>query len=335
MSQAAIIAVDGGNSKAELVLAGRDGRRLAFVRGGTISHQVVGWEAGIAQLRRLVAAARDEARLARSSRPAKLGVFCLAGADSRLETARLAGALRAEEIAEQVVVLNDSRAALRAGSPSGWGVAVICGAGVNAICVAPDGRVAGFPALGPLSGDWGGGMSLGDAALTAALRGRDGRGARTLLEQLVPAHFGLSRPSSVMWAIYHGRIRQEALRDLSPVVFAAAMDGDAVARAIVDHLADELATMATVTLRRLRLLRRSVDVVLAGGVMQTRDESFFTRFEEQLHRHAPGARTHRLSERPVVGAALLALDRLPHPRIAEARLRRELGERAPTVVRDR
>jgi N-acetylglucosamine kinase-like BadF-type ATPase len=331
MRQAAILAVDGGNSKAELVVAGRDGRLLAYVRGGPISQQVVGWEGGLARLRRLVAAARQESGISGTSCLAAMGTFCLAGADSKAETRRLAESLREEAIAEQVSVLNDTRAALRAGSPSGWGVAIVCGAGVNAVGVSPDGRVAGFPAL-DLSGDWGGGTSIGEAALAAALRARVGRGPRTILEQRVPASFGFGRPSSLMWAIYHGRVRREALRDLSPTVFAAAKEGDAVARDIVDRLADELATMAVACLRRLGLLRRPVDVVLAGGVMQTDDASFYARFDHQLHRQAPRALVHRLADRPVVGAALLAFDQLSLRRSAAARLRHELHGRSPTIV---
>jgi N-acetylglucosamine kinase-like BadF-type ATPase len=329
---AAILAVDGGNSKTELILAGRNGRVLAFMRGGSISHQAVGMEPGLARLRRLVAAAADEAGIG-SARPAGgLGVFCLAGADLRSETLRLGQALRREQLADDVVVLNDTRAALRAGSERGWGVAVICGSGVNSSGVAPDGRAVGLPALGNISGDWGGGRGVGEAALAAAVRGRDGRGAHTLLEGIIPAHFGFGRPLSLTWALYHGRIAEERLRELSPLVFAAAMDGDAVARTIVDRLADELAIMALATLRRLRLVRADVDVVLAGGVIKTNDEAFFERIEERIHERAPLARVRRLTQPPVVGAALLGLDRLPHSPAAEIHLRAEVARRAPTVV---
>jgi N-acetylglucosamine kinase-like BadF-type ATPase len=332
MKQAPILAVDGGNSKTELLLVGRDGRRLAFVRGGSISHQAVGLEPGLARLQRLVAAACEQAGLAARSPAAELGLFCLAGADLRSDTRRLTDALRQARLADEVVVLNDTRAALRAGSPSGWGVAIICGSGVNSIGVAPDGRVAGLPALGNISGDWGGGRAVGEAGLAAALRGRDGRGPRTLLERSVPAHFGFGRPLGVTWALYHGRMAEERLRELSPLVFAAAMGGDAVARQIVDRLADELATMAVAILRRLRLLRAAVDVVLAGGVIRTRDEAFFERIRLQVQRHAPLARMRRLTEPPVVGAALLALDRISKSPSAEGRLRREVAERQPVVA---
>jgi N-acetylglucosamine kinase-like BadF-type ATPase len=332
MRQAAVLAVDGGNSKTDLLLAGRDGRLLAYVRGGSISHQAVGWDVGMGRLRRLLAAAAHEAGLTGHGRPASVGSFCLAGADFHSETARLATVLRNEELADDLVVFNDSRAALRAGAPSGWGVAVICGSGVNAVGVAPDGRVAALPALGNISGDWGGGRAVGEAGLAAAIRGRDGRGPHSVLERSVPAHFGLRRPLSVTWALYRGRIAEPDLRRLSPVVFAAASGGDDVARDIVDRLADELATMAVAALRRLRVLRREVDVVLAGGVMRTDDRAFFERIERLVRSAAPRARVHRLIEAPVVGAALLGFDRLSRRTGVEARLRREVAACQPIVL---
>ena len=93
---------------------------------------------------------------------------------------------------------------LRAGTERGWGVAVVCGAGINCVGVGPDGRHARFPALGAITGDWGGGFDLGLAALSAAARSEDGRGPRTPLEQAVPAHFGLATPRELAEAIHLG-----------------------------------------------------------------------------------------------------------------------------------
>jgi len=115
---------------------------------------------------------------------------------------------------------------------------VICGQGVNAAGIAPDGQTARLDALGEISGDWGGGTDVGWAGLAAAVRARDGRGPRTALEQDVPAHWGLKTPAAVTEAFYTGRIRYRQIGQLSPVVFGAAGAGDAEARKIVDRIAD-------------------------------------------------------------------------------------------------
>jgi N-acetylglucosamine kinase-like BadF-type ATPase len=122
--------------------------------------------------------------------------------------------------------------------------------------------------------------------------------------------------------MYAGRIAEDRVRELSPVVFAAAEAGDEAARRIVDRLADEIVAMAGAMLRRARLTRRDPDVVLAGGVFRTREPAFWHRIEAGVAAVAPAARLVRLSAPPVAGAALIGLDRLggsPAPAaIAEA-----------------
>lgn len=321
----AVLAVDGGNSKADVAIVARDGRLLAAVRGPTVSHQQVSLRAGVARLRALVDEAARRAGLpALDGAPiAELGMYCVAGADFRREVSLLTSAYADSGLTRRTEVLNDTLAPLRAGTERGWGVVLICGAGVNAAGVGPTGRTARLAALGPISGDQGGGRDLGMGALGAAVRARDGRGPRTTLERLVPAHFHLARPAAVTRAMYDGRIEEERVRELTPVVFAAAQAGDAVARGLIDRLADELAIMAIAMIRRGGIVRREFDVVLAGGVFQNRDAAFLARLTAAIQRIAPGARPVPLRAPPLLGAALLGLDRLtPRPgRAAERKLR--------------
>jgi N-acetylglucosamine kinase-like BadF-type ATPase len=309
--RAAVLAVDGGNSKTELALVSAEGSLLAALRGPTVSHQQVGIEVGMQRLGMLVDAA--VAMVTPGSGPrrpaAELGVYSLAGADFRADLRLLGDRLRAARLARRDLVLNDTFGALRAGTHRPWGVVLICGQGTNAAAVAPDGRSARFLAIGPVSGDWGGGGDVGGAGLAAAVRARDGRGPRTSLERSVPAHFGLARPEAVSRALYDRRIAENRIGELSPVVFAAAGEGDPVAREIVDRLADELATMAIALIRRLHLTRLDPEVVLAGGVFRADDADFYRRIEGSIRRVASRARTVRLTAPPVLGAALLGLDR--------------------------
>jgi N-acetylglucosamine kinase-like BadF-type ATPase len=299
-----VLAVDGGNSKTDVALVADDGALVAAVRGPTVSHQAVGLDEGMERLGRLAAEVGASA-----VGPAAVGVFALAGADYPSDVRLLQRGIEQLGIAREIVVVNDTMAALRAGSRRPWGIALICGQGVNGVGVAPDGRVARFDGVGDISGDWGGGTALGMAAQAAAVRARDGRGPRTSLEKLVPAHFGLASPASVVRALYSGRLPGKRLGELSPVVFAAAVSGDAVARGIVDRLADELGVMATALIRRSRLGRLDPDVVLAGGVFRAEDLAFYERVSAAVANAAPAARVVRLEAPPVLGSALLALER--------------------------
>jgi N-acetylglucosamine kinase-like BadF-type ATPase len=329
-----ILAVDGGNSKTDLALVDSDGRLLAALRGPTTSHQQIGFEPGIERMAGLVADLRNAAGLTPDTPAAELGVYGLAGADTPADTRRLAGALGARGLATDVVVVNDAFTPIRAGAEHGWGVSLICGQGVNAAGIAPDGRTARLAALGDISGDWGGGHDIGTAALGAAVRARDGRGPRTTLEELVPARFGVARPIDVTRRIEAGTLAHRRLAELSPVVFAAAGSGDAVARSILDRQADELIAMARAIIVRLRMAHRAPTVVLAGGVFESRDETFDARVVDGIRAAAPGATVRRSEALPVMGAALLALDRIlgAHPRrhaAAVARLWASLGEWRP------
>ena len=326
---AAVLAVDGGNSKADLALVAHDGSLIAAVHGPTISHQAVGLEAGLARLLEL-AAQCVPGRAPLVPPIAELGVYGLAGADYPEDVRLLRRGIDGLGLTGSTVILNDTFAALRAGTHRPWGVVLICGQGINAAAVAPDGRSARFDGVGEYSGDWGGGGGVGQAGLAAAVRGRDGRGPRTSLERVVPAHFGLRSPAAVTKALYFERIAETALPFLAPVVFEAAGAGDAVARSIIDRLADELAGMARALIRRLRLGQLDPEVVLAGGVFRTVDAAFHARLRAGVLAAAPRASIVRLTAPPVLGAALIGLDRLSSggatPADVEARLRAALED---------
>lgn len=323
-SPASVLAVDGGNSKADIALVAADGSLLAALRTPTISHQAVGLEAGIERLR---AAARRLASAVEGP-VARAGVFALAGADFPEDVALLENAIAATELTDSTTVLNDTFGALRAGTERPWGVALICGQGINAAAVAPDGRRARFDGVGDFSGDWGGANTLGHEALSAAVRAVDGRGRETSLERLVPAHFDLPDAPALTKALYLEQIEGERLAELSPLVFWAAGQGDQVARSILDRLADELSTMAVALLRRLGMTALDPEVVLAGGVFRNRDSRFYARLEQGIRAAAPKARPVRLEAPPVLGAALIGLDRAAAGGFTDAdvaaRLRSEL-----------
>jgi hypothetical protein len=99
-----------------------------------------------------------------------------------------------------------------------------------------------------------------------------------------------------------------------------------VARSIVDRLADELVAMARAMIRQLRLGHLAPEVALAGGVFRADDADFEARIAAGVRAIAPGSSVRRAPGRPVLGAALLALDRLGGATPgAEARVRAELG----------
>jgi hypothetical protein len=84
--------------------------------------------------------------------------------------------------------------------------------------------------------------------------------------------------------------------------------------------------MATVAIRRLRLSKLDVDVVLGGGVFRNGWEAFLERIEAGIHAVAPDATVHVLDAPPVVGAAVIGLERLTAPPAAHRRVRAGLTD---------
>jgi N-acetylglucosamine kinase-like BadF-type ATPase len=331
---AAVLAVDGGNSKAEVVLVARDGRLLGFSHGPTISHQQVGLDAGMARLVEQATALAAASGVDGARRPlADVMSCCLAGADFPAEVRRLEGGLAGTGLGRRTFVHNDTFGALRAGATRRFGVVLVCGHGINAAAIGRDGRSARFDAVGEYSGDWGGGHGVASAGLAAAVRADDGRGPATALEDRVARHFGRRTIGAVVRDLYYERSNasHERYDGLAPLVFDTAAEGDVVARAIVDRLADELVAMATALIRRTRLERADPEVVLAGGVFRTRERGFYQRLEQGIRRVAPAATLLRLELPPVLGAALMGLEQLGLDPgaldAAEARLRRDLAAR--------
>ncbi|MER6422280.1 BadF/BadG/BcrA/BcrD ATPase family protein [Streptomyces sp. NPDC001137] len=303
---ARVLAVDAGNSKTDVAVVAADGTVLATSRGGGFRPPVVGVEAAVDK----VAQAVQRAFAAASVSSVDHVSACLANADFPFEEEQLAAALHARAWGAGVEVRNDTFAILRAGVTEPRGVAVVCGAGINCVGMRPDGRTARFPALGRISGDWGGGWGLAEEALWHAARAADGRGDPTALAHTLPAHFGHDTMLDLIEALHLEQVPPARRHELTPVLFATAADGDPVARAIVDRLADEVVTMATVALTRLDLLEEETPVLLGGGVLAAQHPQLNDGIRELLSARAPKAVPRVVTASPVLGAALLGLDRV-------------------------
>ncbi|MFJ4800951.1 N-acetylglucosamine kinase [Streptomyces murinus] len=315
---ASVLAIDAGNSKTDVAVVSAAGEVLATARGGGFRPPAVGVTAAFDALAEPVRRALADAGLDRVTHVSA----CLANADLPVEEEQLATALHARGWGGAVEVRNDTFAILRAGVAEPRGVAVVCGAGINCVGMRPDGRTARFPAIGRISGDWGGGWGLAEEALWFAARAEDGRGEATALAHTLPAHFGLSSMYALIEALHLEHLAPERRGELAPVLFATAAGGDPVARAIVDRLADEVTVLATVALTRLELLDEQVPVLLGGSVLTAGHDRLDDGIRARLAARAPKAAVRVVNARPVLGAVLLGLDRLGAAAGAQERARR-------------
>jgi N-acetylglucosamine kinase-like BadF-type ATPase len=334
MNAPLLVAVDGGNSKTDLALARADGEALALVRGPQSSPHHLGVDGCVNVLEELLGAALHEAGLGNGGgQLPDVAQLLLAGVDFPSEEEEVLAAVTARRLAKHVSVGNDTFAVLRAGTELGWGIAIVCGSGINCLGVAPDGRQTRFPALGEITGDWGGGYDVGVAGVWAAARSEDGRGPKTTLEHVVPRHFGLETPIQLAEALHRRTVPRARVTELAPTVLAEAPT-DPVAAEILNRLADEITVLVRVSLKRLSLTDEPVEVLLGGGLILAADGSLIDAVVQRIATVAPAATVKSTSSPPVVGAALLGLDELGADAAARERLRRELGARFAHIGRE-
>ena len=312
----AVIGVDGGNTKTDLVLASLDGEVLASVRGpGSNSHAA----GGTARAVEVIASLVEQAPLDGCG---EHGAFFLCGADVPTDIAELSEEIERRGWVRRATVDNDTFAILRAGTDHADSVAIVCGSGINCVGRAAGGRMVRYPSLGWETGDWGGAEQLGREALFQAARAEDGRAEPSVLVDIVRSHFELPSVAAVGEAVHYRRVPETRLGELAPAIVAAASDGDALARRLVDRQANEIVLLVLRAIEDLNV--HAVDVVLGGGMFSRGGGLLYDLVVERL---PEGARPVVLREPPVLGAALAALDEVGATDEAKERLRRELRAR--------
>jgi len=318
---AAVLAIDGGNSKTDVALVGPDGSVLASARGPGTSVDARRFDTSKVVLDDLVTAVARQAGIDPTGEIAAHTSAFVAGVDLPEEEQRLADELATRTWSPSIRVGNDTFAVLRAGTQRPWGVAVTCGAGINCVGVAPDGAQTRFLALGRFTGDWGGGLDMGVEVMWWAMRAEDGRGEPTALSTAVAGYFGRDTVSDVAIGIHLGDIDTDDLIRLTYVLFQVSDAGDPIAMSLVDRLAAEVSTMALVAMRRLDLIKQDTEVVLGGGLLMARNPRLVRGISERVRAVAPTAQVGVVDVPPIAGAALLGLDHLGLGQDAHDRLR--------------
>lgn len=303
-----VIAVDGGGSKTDVVAIALDGTLVAHARGPGTNPQSRGWAIAGPVLDDVRSRVLD----AIGTRAVRTTHVYLAGLDLHDELVAAEAALAHWSVdgGAPEVLDNDLFALLRAGTLSPDAAALVCGTGINALAVRADGATVRYPALGDVSGDWGGGAYLGNRALWHAARADDGRGPATALADAVPRSLGYRSVRDVTEALHFGRLDHGAIARLCPVLLDVAGAGDAVARSVVERQAEEIVVMASVALERLGLgmAGAPVPVVLGGGVLAARHPLLVDPVIAGFASRVPGAVPTWVTAPPVLGAGLAALE---------------------------
>jgi len=319
-----VFVADGGGSKTDVALLGADGSLLAKQRLPAYPPHRVGT---VQTMAALDAAVRDmQAGTGTAGAAVAMTALCFADLDWDFEKTEFFDAARRYAWAQQgLMVDTDTFPLLRAGTDQATAIAVVCGTGMNCVGRAADGSTAWFPAIGEISGDWGGGWTLGMEAIWHAARASDGRGPATVLQQLTPAALGCTSMDQVILGFHTDKLDEGVIRQLAPVIFQAVEAGDEVAMGVVDRQADEIVAYASAALKQLGVVGQRVPIVLGGGVIAARHDCLLRAIDAKLAERVPPAYSVIVTDPPVLGAGLLAFDALGATPEVLARVRQSLS----------
>jgi glucosamine kinase len=300
-----VLGVDGGASKTDAVVMSTHGRVLGSGRASGSNWENVGLDGAVNAITRAVDAALEEAGRARAE--AAVSVFALAGVDWPGDHRRFTHALGLLGLGGAQFVTNDAFAALRAGISGQAGCVSSAGTGAVAAGRNEAGQTARTMAEG--FGELGGAGDIVERAIWACARMREASGPGTALADALCAALAVRDLDSLFEGIKRNGLAVGA--DLAPLVLDVAAHGDDVAQRLLEEQGRSLADEVLGVARRLDMLATTFELVIAGSVHLAGSVPLDTAFTARVAEHAPRAQILPLRERPVIGAARLALERLP------------------------
>lgn len=280
-----VAGVDGGGSKTRLILADAAGTHIADVVGpgsamapgrGDHSAGVVAELVGQA----FAEAGRERTRL----RALVVGV---AGVGRPNEQRELTAALEDLELADEISVEGDGEIALTDAFGTGPGIILIAGTGSIAYGRGPSRTLARAGGWGPALGDEGSGAWIGRKALAIVASAADGREPATALTGAILTAAEVNEPQQLIpWAIASS---PGELAALAPVVFTAALAGDARANALIGLAVEELVLHVRALAIRLFMDERAAAPVVFSGGLLGKGSILRKRLEQRLRSAVPGA----------------------------------------------
>jgi N-acetylglucosamine kinase-like BadF-type ATPase len=330
------LGVDAGNSKTVAVVCDGDGTVLGWGRSG--NGDVYGAADEQLAVTHVLAATREaltaaDAAAGTTAAPLRAASFCLAGVDWP-EDEQFWRALLAEQGLPgdpPLAVRNDGFATLRAGAPSGFGLAIAAGTGPAVVARSATGHEA---CLGWWALDHLGGSGLTALALRSVYRAHQGLGEQTVLTERL---LELYDAPDVVTLRHRTTRRQDPVpvlgRGSARVVLLAATEGDPVACGLVDDQAVAFAGYASWVAREAGIAARAELPVVLGGSVALSDlpvfrEAVVARLTERL----PGARPLLLTRPPVLGALLEAVALTDPETLTDVAARLDAGSLPASVV---
>ncbi len=263
-----LLGVDGGGTQTRALIAIAPGEVIGRGVAPGSNPRTRGIEAATAAIQEAIAKALAAAGLPNDTLFAA-GCLGIAGVGRPVHLAQMQAWVDDSQLAQRCVVVTDVAPILAAGTPNGWGVALISGTGSSCFARAPDGRTLQVGGWGYMLGDEGSGYDVALRALRLATQTADGRAEAHGILAAVLVAWDLRDPTNLVAQVYEKGISRPELAALTRPLLKLANAGDADALGLFEQAAADLAHMAATAARRLRLV--DPPLALAGGLFGASD----------------------------------------------------------------
>jgi N-acetylglucosamine kinase-like BadF-type ATPase len=203
-------------------------------------------------------------------------------------------------------VFNDAMGALRAGSPDGIGVSIVCGTGAATGARSADGRIWHSSWWQRTQGS----EELALRVLDTVYRSQLGIDPPTTLTQRALRVFGLPSVEAILHQLT-ARQQQRPIGyfgNLSRALIEEAQRGDSAAVRVVTQHGIALADYGLAAARIVGLEGSPFHLVLAGSVLRTEPSPLASAIIERMISVNPGVQPVMSRYEPAVGALFLALE---------------------------
>lgn len=253
--QTKLLAVDGGGTKTEALLADAKGHILGYGAAGGANALSVGREKAILAVNAAIQSAVGSMDAGQIS-AAKLFIPGF-------------GQCLPLQFPFDTPVYGDDVNAYYGAMGAPGGIVVLCGTGSFATSFDEHGAQVSVGGWGPMLGDEGSGYDIGKRAVQQTLRRYDAGVPMTALNRRVLEHYGALGAHELVHIIYHAGCDRAKMAQLCPVVGALARAGERDALNILSEAACAITALAKRLKERLKM--EKAPLALTGGVAKLMD----------------------------------------------------------------
>jgi N-acetylglucosamine kinase-like BadF-type ATPase len=300
-----IIAIDGGGTKTRVISTTAQGLLVKSAVVGPIGLTSTSLGAAVFNLKEGIRQVCDGFKKEDKIINLTIGLAGLDTTTEEQEVEKIFKGIFQELKIENYLIINDAYIALENGTQKQDALVLVSGTGSNCLGRNSQGKMAKAGGLDYILSDEGSGYSIGLSCLKTAVKSSDGRIEKSLIEDMVKKHFNATSILDLKTMVYNPNLTKVEVAGLAPICFKAFRTGDDEAKRILNDVIDELALLAKAVLKKLNLIDKPADCILAGGINQ--DQYIYQNIAQKIQAINPQINVIIPQTQPVYGALKIAL----------------------------